>query len=83
LDTVALNVINITDWFQIILHPNCRLGISPTEIHRFQIFAAVACDYLWFIRNKAHHDDIIPNAILISTTINRITLEHFLAWITK
>lgn len=46
----------------------------------FQIFAAVACDQLWFSRNKAHHDKIIPNAITISATINRLVLEHHSAW---
>jgi len=28
------------------------LGVPPAETHRFQIFAIVACDYLWFTRNK-------------------------------
>jgi hypothetical protein len=59
------------------------LGFSPTETYRFQIFAAVACDYLWFTRNKAHHDGIILNALIISTTINKIALEHYSAWTTK
>jgi hypothetical protein len=59
------------------------LGIPPTETHRFQIFVVVAYDYLWFIRNKAYHDGIIPNALLISTTINKIALEHFSALKTK
>lgn len=71
LDTIALNVTNMTDWLLIILHPHRMLGVSPTKTHKFQIFAAVACDYLWFTRNKAYHDGIIPNALLISTTINK------------
>jgi hypothetical protein len=59
------------------------LGVPPVETHRFQILPAVACDYLWFSRNKAYHDGIIPNALSISTTINRISLEHYYAWTTK
>jgi hypothetical protein len=48
----------------------------------FQIFAAVACDYLWFTRNKAHHDGLIPNALIISVTINKTVMEHHSAWTT-
>jgi len=51
------------------------LGVPPAETHRFQIFADVACDYLWFTRNKVYHDGTIPNALLISTTINKTALE--------
>lgn len=83
LDTIALNVTNMTDWLLIILHPHRMLGVPPVETHRFQILPAVACDYLWFSRNKAYHDGIIPNALSISTTINRISLEHYYAWTTK
>jgi hypothetical protein len=39
--------------------------------------------YLWFLRNKAHHDDLIPNALIISSTINKTVLEHQFAWKTK
>jgi hypothetical protein len=70
----------MTDWLHIILHPDRRLGLPQTEIHRFQIFAAVACDFLWFTRNKAYHDGLIPYALATSTTINKLALEHFSAW---
>jgi hypothetical protein len=43
----------------------------------------VACDYIWFVRNKAHHDGLIPNAIVISTAINKTILEHYSAWRSK
>jgi hypothetical protein len=59
------------------------LGVPPAETHKFQIFVVVACDYLWFTRNKTHHDGIIPNALIISTTINKTALEHYFAWTTK
>jgi hypothetical protein len=59
------------------------LEILLAETHRFQIFFVVACDYLWFTRNKAHHEGIIPNALIISTTINKTALEHCYAWTTK
>jgi len=63
LDTISLNVTNMTYWLLIILNP-----------HR--LLAAVTCDYLWFIRNKAHHEDLILNALVISSTINKTVLEH-------
>jgi hypothetical protein len=49
----------------------------------FQIFAYVACDLLWFYRNKSYHDGIIQDPLIISKTINRITLEHHSAWSRK
>jgi hypothetical protein len=48
----------------------------------FQIFVAVACDQLWCSRNKAHHDKLVPNALVISATINKLVLEHHSAWST-
>lgn len=47
------------------------------------VVVPVACDYLWFTRNKAHHDGIILNALIISATINKTTLEHYSARTTK
>jgi hypothetical protein len=83
LDIIALNVTNLIDWLLIILHPHRMLGAPPAETHRFLIFAIVACNYLWFTGNKAHYDDIIPNALIISTTINKTTLEHYSEWTIK
>jgi hypothetical protein len=48
--------------------------------HKFQIFAAVACDILWFYRNKAYHDGLSYDAISVSKHINKISLEHYQAW---
>jgi hypothetical protein len=79
LDSLALPVSNMTDWLLIILNP-ATIGIPHTASHMFQIFAAVACDQLWFSRNKAHHDKVLPNALTISATINRLVLEHHSAW---
>lgn len=59
------------------------IGIPQTATHMFQIFAAMACDQLWFSRNKARHDKIVPNAITISATINKLVLEHHSAWSTS
>jgi hypothetical protein len=55
-------------------------GIPLRDQHKFQIFAAVACDILWFYRNKAYHDGLSYDAISVSRHINKITLEHYQAW---
>jgi hypothetical protein len=63
----------------VILHPQ-TIGILASESHLFQIFAVVACDQIWYARNKAHHENLVPNALSISAKINRISKEHNMAW---
>jgi hypothetical protein len=48
--------------------------------HKFQIFAYVACDILWFYRNKAFYDGLTFDALKVSAHINKIAFEHFQAW---
>jgi ribonuclease HI len=80
MDSLAFHFSSMTDWIASILSPGRSLGIPPVEHHQFQIFAAVACDILWFYRNKAFHDDLAFDARSVSAHINKIALEHFLAW---
>jgi hypothetical protein len=68
------------DWIKLILYPGNSLGIPQVDCHKFQIFASVACDILWFYRNKAFHDGTSFDARNISAHINKISLEHFQAW---
>jgi hypothetical protein len=82
LDSLALWIDSLSDWLSIILHPD-TIGIPASDSHLFQIFAAVACDQIWFARNKALHENLIPNALDISSCINKIALNHHLAWNTK
>jgi hypothetical protein len=49
-------------------------------VHLFQIFASVACDLLWFNKNKAMHDGVSPYVLVLSSSINKVHLEHFSAW---
>jgi hypothetical protein len=74
-----LHVHDMTDWLLIILNP-AVIGIPQTTTHMFQIFATVACDQLWFSRNRAYHDKLVPNALTISTTIKKLVLKHHAAW---
>jgi hypothetical protein len=43
----------------------------------------VACDQLWFSKNKAHHEDLIPTAMVISAPTNKLALEHHFVWSSK
>ncbi|GLT68009.1 hypothetical protein SLA2020_402740 [Shorea laevis] len=79
LDSTVLNFPSMMDWIKFIISPS-SLGINRKDHHHFQIFAAVLCDLLWFYRNKAYHDGLLFDALLISRNINRITHEHFKAW---
>jgi len=82
LDIQALCISSTVDWLQVILHPQV-IGIPASESHFFQIFVAVACDQTWYARNKAHHENLIPNALYISAKINHISTEHNMTWNSK
>jgi hypothetical protein len=69
------------DWIKLIISPDNSLGIPLMDCHKFQIFASVACDILWFYRNKAFHDGISFDACNVSAHINKIAIEHFQAWL--
>jgi hypothetical protein len=46
----------------------------------FQIFAFVLCDLLWFARNKAVHEGLIPDITTLASSIKKTTLDHAAAW---
>ena len=79
LDSKLLNFSTMSDWIQFIISSGNSLGIPMMDCHKFQIFAYVACDILWFYRNKAFHDGITFEACNVSAHINKITIEHFQA----
>lgn len=35
---------------------------------------------MWFNRNKAYHDGLIPNVLVLAKSIKQIALEHYHAW---
>jgi hypothetical protein len=80
LDSIVLNFSFMLDWIKLIISPGSSLGIPWVDCHKFQIFALVACDILWYYRNKAFHDRISLDARNVSTHINIIALELFQAW---
>jgi hypothetical protein len=82
LDILAIRISSMESWLDLILHPG-KIGIPSSDHHLFQIFETVACDQIWLARNKALHDDIVPNALVISSTINCIVKHHHSAWTNK
>jgi hypothetical protein len=80
LDSTAFHFSSMVDWIAAIITPDRSLGIPLKDQHKFQIFASVACDILWFYRNKALHENLSFDARSVSIHINKISLEHFQAW---
>jgi hypothetical protein len=80
LDSTAFHFNSMEAWIATIIAPEHSLGIPLRDQHKFQIFAAVACDILWLYRNKALHENLTFDARSVSTHINKIALEHFQAW---
>jgi hypothetical protein len=70
---------NILNWIKAIISPKLVLNIPKTDHHYFQIFVAVACDLLWFSRNKAFHDGIAFDALQLSRNVNKVSMEHLVA----
>ena len=67
------------DWIKLIISLSSSLGIPLVDCHKFQIFASVACDILWFYRNKAFHNGATFEVHNMSAHINKIAFEHFQA----
>jgi hypothetical protein len=80
LDSTAFHFSSMEAWIAAIISPERSLGILLRDQHKFQIFASVACDILWFYRNKALHENLTFDARSVSIHINKISLEHFQAW---
>jgi hypothetical protein len=74
LDSTTLHINSMSEWMSSIISPGNSIGIPLMNHLKFPIFAAVACDILWFYRNKAFHDGASFNVILVSKHINKISL---------
>lgn len=40
------------EWIRVIINPTATINIPAEETQHFQIFADIACDQIWFHRNK-------------------------------
>jgi hypothetical protein len=83
LDSTAWSSLSPSDWIKGLISPHVSFGIPKKDIHLFQIYAVGLCDLLWFSRNKAFHDGIIPNISLLASSIKKTALAHFAAWSSK
>jgi hypothetical protein len=83
LDSSTLDSLDLVDWVRVILYPDALLHIPFLERHRFQVFAAVACDLLWFHRNKAFHDGLTFEARTVTNLIYTSYHQHCNAWSDK
>jgi hypothetical protein len=83
LDSTTLDSPNLCDWVQVILYPEALLHIPSLELHHFQVFAAVACDILWFHRNKAYHEGMSFEARNLARQIVTTYHQHCDAWSAK
>ena len=80
LDSLKWSSLSLLDWIKGILTPNNVFGIPLADLHLFQIFAAVLCDLLWFSRNQAIHKGERPDALVLTTNIKKVLMEHYAAW---
>jgi hypothetical protein len=78
-----LDSLNLCEWIRVILYPKALLHIPCSELHHFQVFAVVTCDFLWFHRNKAFYDGLSFDARIISKLIINTYHQHCDAWSNK
>jgi len=76
---LLISLIYMVEWVEFFISPT-SLGILITDHHMLQIFEAVSCDLLWHYRNKAFHDALSFDVVQVSQHINKISMEHFIAW---
>jgi hypothetical protein len=81
LDSLAWSSLSLSSWVKGIISPNSAFGIPHSDVHLFQIYSAVLCDLLWFSRNKAIHDGIIPDISKLAIAIKKTSLAHAAAWL--
>lgn len=63
-----------------ILNTSKNLNIQTSEKHHFQIFAIIAVDSIWFLRNKIIHEALNPNIENFVNDTLKIYKEHCEAW---
>ncbi|XP_075635372.1 uncharacterized protein LOC142607649 [Castanea sativa] len=81
-----LNIDNIPprlapEWIELILNPSTHLGLNPQDAHAFTLLAAIACDRIWWSRNKLVFDSSPPaSPIDVTADINRSFSAYSNAW---
>jgi hypothetical protein len=80
LNSLVWDNLSPSQWIEGILSPHSSFGIPLADSHLFQIFASVLCDLIWFNRNKALHDGLTPNVLVLANSIKKTALDHHNAW---
>jgi hypothetical protein len=70
----------ISDWVLAILFPCEKLVIPLHDARRFQLFASITMDLIWFSRNRLIHDAVIPSPSKVLHQILFTLDKHILAW---
>jgi hypothetical protein len=70
----------IADWIAVIVNPALLLAILRKEVRKFQIFAALTLDFIWFSRNKLIFESLKPDPVKASMTIAASLELHLSAW---
>jgi hypothetical protein len=70
----------ISDWVLAIIFPCEKLAIHFHDARRFQLFASITMDLIWFSRNRLIHDTVIPSPSKILHQILFTLDKHILAW---
>jgi hypothetical protein len=63
-----------------IIYPFEWLAIPKNEVRRFQFFAAITLDRIWFSRNKLVHDAIKPDPKKVIKQVSSSLDLHLSAW---
>jgi hypothetical protein len=70
----------IADWIAVIVNRALLLAIPRKEVRKFQIFAALTLDFIWFSRNKLIFEGLKPDPVKASMTIAASLELHLSAW---
>lgn len=73
----------MTTWIKIIINPKTKLPIQEQEAQQFQLFATLAMDNLWFLRNQVIHNSTNPSIEMFITKVSQTFKEHANAWTDK
>jgi hypothetical protein len=68
------------DWIVAILRPHLKLAIPIQEVHKFQLYAAITLDHIWFSRNQLVHQSLIPSPSRFLIQIASTMANHCKAW---
>lgn len=71
---------DINSWIVGILNPDSFLQIDNEDINKFQLFAVITMDNLWFYRNQVIHDQKKINILQLIEQVKKSFKDHCRAW---